>query len=96
MKFTAFLTPNAVTDILNGKQYYESQLTGLGDRFTSEVSLAIDRICLAPLANSLQYKSIRGVKLHSFPYLLFYKVEVKRQHIQILRVFNTYQKPLWK
>lgn len=96
MKYTPLITPAAATDIAVAAQYYEDQLVGLGVRFSSEVVISIDRICTLPLSFSVRYRNVRGIKINSFPYLLFYTVNKTARTIDILRVYNTYQKPFWR
>ncbi len=95
MRFTPLISQNATVDVINAKQYYEEQLSGLGRRFANEVEIAIERICTQPLSFSLRYKNVRGVKLNSFPYVVYYMPDTKAKTATVLRIFNTHQKPTW-
>ncbi len=96
MIYTPLITPAAAVDIVNAVQYYEQQLEGLGSRFSTEMTDAVGRICTLPFSFSIRYRNVRGVKLKSFPYLLLFQINDKTATVSILRVYSTYQKPLWK
>ncbi len=96
IRYTPFLTQKAALDIINTKQYYETQNSGLGVKFGFEVNDVIERICGLPLVFTIRYKGIRAAKIPSFPYLIFYKIGHSEKTIEILRIFNTHQRPFWE
>ena len=95
MSFTVFLSRNATVDIVNARQYYDSKSDVAGEKFVEEIALTIERISNTPKAFSIRHRNIRAAKLRSYPYLLFYRVDEPNSSIQLLRVFNTYLRPLW-
>lgn len=96
MRYTPYISKNATADIMNTKLYYDAKGDGLGVKFGFGLEGIIDRICTHPKAFSIRYKDIRAAKIQSLPYLVFYRINLAEQAIQILRVFNTHQKPFWK
>ena len=96
IRYTPLLTQKAALDIINTKQYYEAQSTGLGMKFGFEVNDVIERICGLPLVFTVRYKDIRAAKIASFPYMVFYKIRHEDKAVEILRIFNTHRHPFWK
>ena len=96
MGYTVYLTPSAIADITVAKDYYNSKTDGLGKRMANEVDLALHKISAMPKAYSKRYRNIRVAKVATFPYLIYYKIIEKDNLIEVLRVFNTHQRPLLK
>lgn len=96
MRYTPYISNNAVVDIVNARQYYLSKSEGLDIRFSVELESTMERICSHPNAFTKRYKKIRAAKVQSFPYIVFYQPDHTDKSVQILRVFNTHQKPFWK
>ena len=71
------LHPEARIDYIEGAEYYESRLPGLGKDFASEVEAAIQRIAENPRGAALAGSSsplgeIRRRVLHRFPFSIVY------------------------
>jgi len=96
MIYSIYLTPAAIADISIAIDYYNSKSEGLGKRMANEVDQVLSKIAALPQAYSIRYRDIRAAKTPSFPFLIFYKIKGKGTSIEVLRVFNTYQKPFWK
>jgi plasmid stabilization system protein ParE len=64
----------AELDVAEAQLWYESQLTGLGADFLSEVSQVFDRIAETPLIYQIAYRDVRRAIVHRFPYLIWYRV----------------------
>ena len=96
MSYTIYLTPSAIADIIMAKEYYNSKSDGLGKRMAGEVDVMLQKVAAMPKTYSKRYRDIRAAKITSFPYLIYYKLVEKNKTIEVLRVFNTHQKPFWK
>ena len=96
MDYTIYLAPSAIADITLAKDYYNSKSDGLGKRLAIEVDLMLYKVAAMPKIYSKRYRDIRAAKVPSFPYLIYYKIADKNKVIQVLRVFNTHQRPFWK
>lgn len=92
---TIYISPTAVDDITVAIEYYNSLATDLGYRFADVITEYIERIAISPTASSKRYKNIRCKPVKRFPFLITYTVDDLNQSVNILRVFNTYQEPLW-
>ncbi len=88
-KFT--VTPSALLDLQLGIEYYDRQEFGLGRKFEAHINLFFEKINEFPLSASFAYDNVRFKVVNNFPYIIFYAVSEDK--VQILRVFNTYQKP---
>jgi plasmid stabilization system protein ParE len=64
----------AELDVAEAQLWYETQRSGLGAEFHSEVSEVIDRLAETPLIYQLVYRDIRRAIVHRFPYLIWYRV----------------------
>ena len=67
----------AELDIAEAQVWYETQQTGLGADFRSEVSRVIDRLAGTPLIYQTVHRDIRRAIVRRFPYLIWYRVAVE-------------------
>jgi Plasmid stabilisation system protein. len=95
MPYIISVTPTAVTDIEAAIEYYNGLASDLGYRFADLISDYFDRIAGNPTASAMRYKNIRCKPVKRFPFLITYTIDEQNQSVNILRVFNTYQEPLW-
>ena len=95
MPYSIRISPNAVRDLEAAVEYYNEKSENLGYRFAALVEKYFESIALFPTASSVRYKNIRCKPMITFPYLIMYTIDDATETIQILRVFNTYQDPLW-
>ena len=64
----------AELDIAEAQVWYETQQTGLGAEFRSEISQVIDRLAGTPLIYQVVHRDIRRAIVRRFPYLVWYRV----------------------
>jgi len=64
--------PEAEQEFIEAAAYYEQNVTGLGQRFGSEVRHAIERLAEFPERGSPLDEGLRGLVLLRFPYVLIY------------------------
>jgi plasmid stabilization system protein ParE len=64
----------AELDIAEAQVWYETQQTGLGAEFRSEISQVIDRLAATPLIYQVVHRDIRRAIVRRFPYLIWYRV----------------------
>jgi plasmid stabilization system protein ParE len=64
----------AELDVAEAQLWYESQQSGLGREFHSEVLRVIDRLAETPLIYQSIYRDVRRAIVHRFPYLIWYRV----------------------
>ncbi|MBS1620708.1 MAG: type II toxin-antitoxin system RelE/ParE family toxin [Bacteroidetes bacterium] len=95
MAYSILISPTAVRDLQAAIEYYNEKSENLGFRFADLVEKYFEMIASVPTASSLRYKNIRCKPMLTFPYLIMYIADEATERIQILRIFNTYQEPLW-
>jgi len=64
----------AELDIAESQVWYETQQTGLGVEFRSEVSRVIDRLAATPRIYQVVHRDIRRAVVRRFPHLIWYRV----------------------
>jgi plasmid stabilization system protein ParE len=67
----------AELDIAEAQVWYETQQSGLGADFRSEISQAFDRLTETPLIYQIVHRDIRRAVVHRFPYLIWYRVSAE-------------------
>ena len=87
--------PEALNELIESAQYYESCSSGLGHRFLDSVENALNVICGNPLLFCADEAGRRRCVIRKFPYLIIYKV--KEDCIFILAAAHGKRKPgYWK
>lgn len=95
MPYTILVTPTAIDDIDAAIEYYNALAAELGYRFANLIDEYVERIAETPTASAVRYKNVRCKPVARFPYVITYTIDEPDHSINILRVFNTYQEPLW-
>jgi len=93
--YTIFLSPDAITDLADGFDYYNKQSYGFGFEFSDTINAYLSKIRQVPTASSIRYDEIRVKPVAAFPYTIHYIIDEINQCIIIVRIFNTYQQPFW-
>ena len=76
-------------------EYYNYEVSGLGDAFLTEVLNALDRIGEFPEAWQPSSKRTRRCQTRRFPYGVIY--QIREQEILIVAIANLHRKPdYWK
>ncbi len=95
MPYNFQFSEEAEMDIFEGYFWYESQKTGLGEKFLDSLDHAERAIKRNPNSYRVRYKDVRGFLVERFPYIIIYVV--KGDHIDVISVFNTNKDPgSWK
>lgn len=91
MIYSLSLSPNAEADVAEASLWYESQQTGLGEKFIQRVESYFFRIQNNPLHFPLKRGNLREAYIQKFPYIIIY--QVIESNIIVFSVFNTHQNP---
>lgn len=86
------LSANAIRDIDQAIDYYNSLSQGLGFEFADTIDRYFVKIQRLPSASAIRYDTIRVKPVDTFPFTIHYTITDTQ--IIILRVFNTFQKPV--
>ncbi len=95
MAYTILISPTAQRDLRVAIDYYNDKAENLGYRFSDLVDDYFNRIALVPTASAVRYKDVRCKPMATFPYLIMYTIDEEVQTVNVLRIFNTWQEPLW-
>jgi toxin ParE1/3/4 len=95
MPYTILVTPTAIDDIDAAIEYYNALAADLGYRFADIIDEYFERIAELPTASSVRYKNVRCKPVARFPFVITYTIDEAARSVNILRVFNTYQEPMW-
>lgn len=95
MQYTILVTPTATEDIAAGVEHYNAIATDLGYRFADLVAEYFSLIAKLPTASAVWYKNVRCKPMKRFPFLIMFTIDEVAHAVNILRVFNTYQEPLY-
>jgi plasmid stabilization system protein ParE len=75
--------------------WYESQRHGLGDEFSSEVGLAIEKVAENPALYPVVFGDIRRTATRRFPFAIYFRV--RESVVVVLAVFHGRRDPsVWK
>ena len=95
MTLAAVFRPEAQADLLQTRDWYERQQTGLGEVFWRAVDEAVIRIEAMPQMYAMVFRDVRRGKLRRFPYLIYYRVLSDR--IEVIAVLHGSRDPkLWQ
>ena len=74
MTHPLIIRPEAEQDLSDGRDWYESQSSGLGAEFLTAVDDMFDRIRATPELYAPEYKTVRRAGLGRFPYVVYYRI----------------------
>jgi toxin ParE1/3/4 len=75
--------------------YYEDQSDGLGDRFTTQIEIVLNRVLKNPLMPRCFDGRFRKIKAEKFPYIVI--CEATDDRVKIMAVMHTSRRPsYWK
>jgi plasmid stabilization system protein ParE len=66
--------PQARTELLDVRRWYEDQRAGLGAEFAREADRALSLLGQTPEAFQRVHRDIRRIRLHRFPYAIYFRV----------------------
>ena len=95
MPFTVIVKQEAHQDTIEAYNYYETKLTGLGERFLNALQQRYKELSENPTFYSYidedPLKILRDVKLEKFPFVVVY--EITENQVVVYAVHNTYKHP---
>ena len=65
------IRPEAEQDMVDGRDWYESQRHGLGTEFLTAIDEMLGVILATPQRVPAEYRSIRRIRLNHFPYVVY-------------------------
>lgn len=96
MAFKIKTEPEAYQDIQDGVDWYNSQQSGLGRKFYSEVKAHINSLKINPFFQ-IRYDDVHCLPIKRYPYIIHYSINEMAKIVTIKAIFNTNKDPLsWK
>jgi plasmid stabilization system protein ParE len=74
LSYRLVFRPQAAEELLDAKQWYDENRSGLGDEFVEAVESTFQRIAETPLAFAEVHGSIRRAIMRRFPYGVYFRV----------------------
>lgn len=74
MTFKVQVRRAAELDVAEAQVWYETQRSGLGAEFHSEISQIFTILTETPLIYPILHRDVRRALVHRFPYLVWYRV----------------------
>ena len=90
MGFKLIISPLAELDIAKAYTYYAKISFDVLAHLDQEIASAYTTLEENPLFK-ICYKSVRGLPLENFPYILFFTLDELNKTVEIRSFFNTYQ-----
>jgi plasmid stabilization system protein ParE len=81
----------AELDIAEAQGWYETQRSGLGTEFNSEISQIFTVLTETPLIYPVLYRDVRRVLVRRFPYLVWFRVVA--EEVTVLACTHARQNP---
>lgn len=95
MSFPLVIRPEAETDLVNARDWYETRQLDLGNEFLTEIDQVFDRIQEQPVLYAEEYKDVRRVGLSRFPYVVYYRIV--EETVEVIAVLHGSRDPNhWK
>ena len=91
MNFKVQVRRAAELDVAEAQCWYETQRSGLGTEFHSEISQIFTSLTETPLIYPVLYRDVRRVLVHRFPYLVWYRVVA--EEVTVLACTHVRQNP---
>lgn len=92
MAFKILVSPIANNNIDEAIKYYKMQSQSAAKNFRKKLFDAYKSLQLNPFF-AIKYKDVRAIPLKRLPYLVLFDIDEKKQIVNILSVFCTYQNP---
>lgn len=95
MTLPLFLRPEAESDIVANRDWYNRHRDGLGDGFVDAVRELFDRIKATPELFAVSFRDVRRAKTRKFPYIVYFRLLDDR--IEIVAVLHASRDPrVWQ
>jgi plasmid stabilization system protein ParE len=91
MNMPLVIMPEAESDLVMARGWYEGKRPGLGEEFLLCVEAGLEPIRRAPEAAREVQPGVRRVVVRRFPYGIYYRID--RDQIAVLAVYHTRRDP---
>ena len=88
MSATLHIFKAALDDLQDALDWYESQSSGLEQRFSKEINERLNFISNYPEASSFRIENFRGTPLKKFPYTIYYDYNDQQNIVYVAAVLH--------
>lgn len=88
MSATLHIFKSALDDLQTALDWYDSQSTGLEQRFSKEINDRLTFISNHPEASPIRAEHFRGTQLKKFPYTIYYDFEEIKNVVYVAAVLH--------
>lgn len=92
MRYSLYLTEEAIKDIESAAGWYDSKQEGVGSEFSGTVISYLEYLTGNAHSHPKVYKEYRELVMKRFPYVIVYRIE-KEKEVIILGVIHTRKHP---
>ena len=92
MAYKIIVSPRAQKEIENAIDYYALYSSNAPQSFISKLQDTYNTLESNPFF-SIQYKNIRAIKIHKFPYSLYFDISETQSVVRILACFHSKRNP---
>lgn len=94
MSYRISITEEAENEILQAKNWYEEQQTGLGESFSTTIKEHINQLKNPSVEHKIVFKNVRRVLTHRFPFVIYYSRDEKNLIVNIIAVLHNRREQL--
>lgn len=91
MTYALVFRPQVRQELDEAYNWYESQLSGLGEEFLDCVDETLNFICLFPESYPVVHKDVRRAVVKRFPYAVYYRIVSSR--VIVTAIFHSSRNP---
>ena len=88
MSCTIHIFKSALDDLQDALDWYDSQSSGLEQRFSKEINDRLAFITQHPEASPVRAENFRGAQLKKFPYTIYYEFDEIQATIHVAAVLH--------
>jgi len=92
MVYKIIVSPRAQNEIVKAIDFYALFSFNAPNNFITQLQKGYGILTINPFF-SVQYKSVRALKLKKFPYSLFYTIDENQKSVRILSCFHNKRNP---
>ena len=93
-RFKLYIEPEALADIQNAVDFYNSQQPGLGVKFFKKLGKQINILKTNYSAFAVRYDDIRCMPLSKYPFMIHYRIVPNSKVVIITALFSTHIDPV--
>lgn len=94
MNYTVRIAPEAESEFLQAKKWYEEQQTGLGEKFSKNIKEHINGLKDPSVEHKLVAENVRRILTKPFPFVIYYMRDEKNMVIKIIAILHNRREPL--